>query len=207
MPQCCVCEETFASENLATFGSETVCINCKPIYVQGLKEGVDARKNQHWRDKRRVVLPRAAAVFPPRCVACNAATPGPAEQGKCYWCSPLALLGLVAGLPGVILLYLLLRKKIPVQYYLCARHRNRRLVARLVGAGSLLLLVACLVAGGAFDLGRLWLLGLGQLLFALVVVYFVSPPKPRVTKVSNDYVWLTGSSKAFRESLPEMQRR
>ncbi len=42
---CCICGEEADQQEVLNFGGESVCINCKDLYVQGLREGVPTDKN------------------------------------------------------------------------------------------------------------------------------------------------------------------
>jgi hypothetical protein len=175
--------------------------------------------------KGKLVAMSPEGMLPPRCVACNAAAPDGRYARTLYWSPPawrwsvLAVIVLLFGLSmtGVLLAAiafwpvmliaavanLIVRKKVPLDLAVCARHL--RLHAALTWAA--VLAIAAVVGGGFFLIGGNW----GEAFFALVLVMFalgiarsrVGALAVRVARLEPGRVWLKGTGKAFRDSLPE----
>lgn len=207
MPQCCVCQRSVDAEDVVTFGADTVCPDCKTTYVQGLKEGVETRGDQCRRAGALVVVSRSAAVLPRRCLVCNGAAAGPRRTYPTYWCAgQRTLLATAVVFPPVLILYAILRQKIPVQYYLCLHHERRRRLGTAIIVTGLILGAAMRVAGWFFasDLESIALVAFAQLVIALAIGCALGPPKPKPVKLDDDHVWLVGVGEPLHNSLPEL---
>ncbi len=177
-----------------------------------------------WRDGKLVAMHREGQL-PPRCVACNSPALLRRNERTLYWTPPawrgsvIAVLALLFTLSanGVVLAALafwpvvliaavtniVIRKKTSLSVGVCDRHR--RLQAALTG--SALASVAA-VAGGMFYFVAENRPGL---LFALVILMFAigiarsrsGPLAVRIARMSDDRLWLKGTGRAFRDSLPE----
>ncbi len=162
--------------------------------------------------------------LPPRCVACNAQATEHRVTRVLYW-SPLAwrasavavifaLLGLSAA--GVIVAALafwpamliaavanfVIRKKVSVDLAVCERHR--RFQSALTWAAALGI---ALVVAGIYYLIRI---DPTALLVAVAAMFAVGIVRSRtgalavrVARLERDRLWLKGTGKAFRDSLPE----
>jgi hypothetical protein len=175
--------------------------------------------------KGKLIAMHAEGQLPPRCVTCNAAAPGQRIARTLYWSSPfwrwsmLALIVVLLGLgsAGVVIaaialwpviviagvVNLIVRKKFPLDFAICARHR--RIHAALTWAAALGIAA---VIGGAFVLPSA---DQGGALIALLLVMFAlgiarsytGALAVRIARLEQDRLWLKGTGKAFRDSLPE----
>ena len=70
---CCVCGIELGAEELAEFGEERVCGNCKDIYIQCMREGVNPSSLSGicYRDGNRLIMDRAAALPSHVCCYCG----------------------------------------------------------------------------------------------------------------------------------------
>lgn len=162
--------------------------------------------------------------LPPRCVACNAQVAEHRTTRVLYW-SPLAwrvsavaaivaLLGLstagvvVAALafwPAMLIAAVtnfVVRKKVSVDLAVCERHR--RIQSTLTWAA---VLGIALVVAGIYYLIRI---DPSVLLVAVAAMFAVGIVRSRtgalavrVARLEHDRLWLKGTGRAFRDSLPE----
>lgn len=138
-----------------------------------------------------------------QCVKCGSSEPGGALHSDVLaYVSPIVWLTfLISGLITIIA-YLLTRKPIQVQYYLCPKCEDRRKVAAtttsLVGIASVLGMVASL-AGGPFEVF------LGAFFIALFArILFVRPPLRAIAH--DDGVFsLRGASPRFLQAIERKQ--
>ncbi len=177
----------------------------------------------------RLVEMPLAGQLPPRCVHCNAAAPSSRVARTLFWLAPawrwsllaVALMPVALALSGVLaaaililpvallaaIVNVIVRRKIPVALAVCERHRRQQ--QALTWAAWLSIAA---VIGGA---PALIATGQGSALFVLVTVMLllgiVRSRAPalgvRIARLSGERLWLRGTGKAFRESLPETAGR
>ncbi len=160
-----------------------------------------ARPEGAWRDGKVVVL-RAGAGLPSRCVKCNAPADGPTKWRRLYWHHPAIYLLILISILIYAIVALIVRKQAVVNPGLCAAHKRRRLAGILGGWAGVVLGLGLLIFGVADDSGWTALAGValffGGLFGGMVLAYLVSP-----ARVDKDAVRLRGCGSAFLESLPE----
>jgi hypothetical protein len=174
--------------------------------------------------KGKLIGMRPDGQLPPRCVACNAQAEGDRSTRVLYW-SPLAwrvsvlaaivaLLGLsaagvvaaaIAFWPAMLMAAVanfIIRKKVSLELAVCERHR--RIQAALTWAAALGI---ALVVAGIYYLMRI---DPSALLVAVTAMFAVGIARSRtgalavrIARLERDRLWLKGTGKAFRESLPE----
>jgi hypothetical protein len=175
--------------------------------------------------KGKLIAMHPEGQLPPRCVTCNAAASDRRIARTLYWSPPVwrwsmlavsvVLLGLasagvviaaIAFWPVMIIagiVNLIVRKKFPLDFAICERHR--RIHAALTWAAALGIAA---VIGGAFVLPSA---DQGGALIALLLVMFAlgiarsysGALAVRIARLEQDRLWLKGTGKAFRDSLPE----
>jgi hypothetical protein len=175
--------------------------------------------------KGKLIAMHPEGQLPPRCIACNADAPERRIARTLYWTPPVwrwsmfaaivVILGLssagviaaaIAFWPVVIvatITNLIVRKKFPLELAVCERHR--RLHTALTWAAALSL--AAFVGAAAFLIGSNQIGVFGVLLlvmFALGIARSLSGALAvRVARLEGELLWLKGSRKAFRDSLPD----
>ncbi len=179
---CKLCRKQLPADELVRFGEDVVCGDCKPRYVQSLKEGVRlhgaARPGDTcWRMGPLVVL-RLGHQLPQRCIHCN-------ERAVAYGRKARRL-------------QLLRFNYVAVPLPLCNRHLWRR---RLALAFEILLMVGAVI--GLAGVGAMEVAGLAVL--AALGLFFMRPlfGKVSIHRADSDFIWLYGVNKQFLESLPE----
>jgi hypothetical protein len=175
--------------------------------------------------KGKLIAMHREGQLPPRCIACNAAAPGHRISRTLYWTPPAwrwsmaAVIVLILGLtsagvvvaaiafwPVVIIATitnLIVRKRFPLDLAICERHRHLHTALTWAAALSL----AAFVGAAAFLIGSNQIGVFGVLLlvmFALGIARSLSGALAvRVARLEGELLWLKGSRKAFRDSLPD----
>lgn len=139
-PRCAECQKEFPASDLVELFGRSVCAGCKPAYLQRLSEGAPTSGSGPgiYREGRNLVAEHGA-VLPDRCVYCNA----PAawrKKRKYYWNPPWVYAFLLCNILVLIIVALVTRKTIQIEFGLCAAHAARRRLH--IGIGWLLLLGA-----------------------------------------------------------------
>ena len=126
---CSVCHAKKSADDMVSFGNTWVCADCKPGYVQRLKEGVGASHGQVWRHKNRLVKPLDGPL-PDCCAKCGASASGRPLKRTAWYCTPWVYLLLLINLLVVLIVYLVLRKRVNLEIPLCEDHRKQSSPAR-----------------------------------------------------------------------------
>lgn len=122
------------------------------------------------------VIPVQGAIFPPRCVVCNA----PAEKRmrrKLYWHPPAIYALLCLGALFYVIGALIVRKKAEFEIGVCGEHAARRrngLLIGWLGAPLGLILAVALVEQSPALIGLGLLVFLGALVAAILMVQLVT---------------------------------
>jgi hypothetical protein len=203
---CCECGRAFRPDELVQVLGRPVCAACKPLHLQRLQEhgpaAAEAANNGVWRQGKLLIV-RARAELPPRCVRCNepATWTGPV---KLAWNPPWIYLTFLLSLLVLIIVALLTRKTATVVIPLCETHRRRRAKWRvaagiIIRAGLLMMGLGWLVSTEAGAIG----LGLGILL-ALIGAIISSRASwiliPR--RIDREYTRLKGCCPEFLDRIP-----
>ena len=199
---CVECGKTFPPEETIKLNNVPVCAQCKPIFLQRMAEAATLPSaGSLWRNNARLVT-RTEAVFPDRCVKCNAPAGGFRLKRTLYWAHPAYLLLLLCNLLILLVVYLMVRKKAIVHIGLCEQHRAKRKHGTVIGLSSIVAGIVLLVCAAVFNSG--WLLAFGLIVFVGgaitggVMARTVTP-----TKIDKEYVWLSGVHRDFMANLPE----
>ena len=198
---CAECQRSFPQSEMVVLNRSWVCEQCKPVFVQRMKEGVGPSGGQLWRFKRQLVC-RPGASLPDRCVKCNVPTHGSRMKRQLYWHPSLVYLLILVNLLVYVIVAMIVRKRATLQVGVCAAHRKRRL---LIIAGSWLTALAGMALifyGLSNNQGGLSLIGLIAFLGAIIVGAVLGPLVSAV-KIDNEYVWVKGVCREYLETLPE----
>lgn len=156
-----------------------------------------------WQESASTIVARKEAVFPPRCVKCNAAVEGTTPRTY-RWHHPALYLLILVALLIYVIVALIMQQKGRVYVGVCRKHRRQRVVGLLLGWLGGIGGIVLLIAGGLNS--SLWLaIGGGVLLLAAIVGGFsarILYPK----KIDAYFVWLGGASRAFVATLPVVPR-
>jgi hypothetical protein len=168
-------------------------------YAQG--EGV-------WREDKMLVMQRTARL-PEYCIKCGAPLDRPMLPRTLRWQHPALALLLLAGLPGLILYFiiaLIVRKTARVDIGICEEHAGKRRTAILVSWLIFLLSLAFFALAIVQESGGSALFGVLLLLMSLI--YAIGWAKlVRVKKIDEHYVCLKGIDETFLSMFPPLPRR
>ncbi|MEL6341947.1 MAG: hypothetical protein AAFV53_02365 [Myxococcota bacterium] len=158
-----------------------------------------------WRADGTLVLTHHATM-PDRCVVCNAPAEGFTLKKTLFWHTPLLLPLLIVvpplGLIGYAGLAFFLKKTMPLEMPLCARHRRRR---QLMGVTGLLLLPAFPIfalVGLSMSEPTLLLPGLILSLIGAVVL-IVGRNELWPARITDDHAFIRGANREWLSTLPE----
>jgi hypothetical protein len=120
------------------------------------------------------------------------------------WVTPLAYLGLLAGLLPCLIVALILQKKATLTFGMCAKHRQQRLIRICSAWGAVLLGVVMIVMAIGMESGVIAILGivliLGSGFFAAIAVPVLKPKK-----IDAGIGTYGGCSSEFLATLPNSQ--
>jgi hypothetical protein len=179
-----------------------------------------ARDPNAQRDGDKIMVPRHNPRLPLRCVKTNLPVhEAQAAERSLYWCTAFVAFGLILSAPGLLILYLILRKRADVGIPLSEEGRkmvrNNILIATGVFVAGLMLLFV-----PAFAAVRLLLfvpitqtsvlstagscsMILGVLAMVGGFIFALRKGAPlRITGITDNYVWLDGGSPQYLASLP-----
>jgi hypothetical protein len=198
---CVECGRAFPPGEVIKLNNSWVCAQCKPIFLQRLREGAAPSGTSMWRQGRRLVT-RSETPFPDRCVKCNAPANGFRLKRVLYWAHPAYLLLLLCNILILLIVYLIVRKKAVLDIGLCERHRARRKLGLTIAWSSVALGLILLCCAGIFDSGWCILTGCFVILTGGIaggiMARTIAP-----TKIDKDTVWASGVHKDFLAMLPE----
>lgn len=200
MVVCAECGQAVAQGEAIHFNNLWVCGQCKPVFFQRLKEGVQAGASLLWRSGK-VLVAKHDAVLPDRCVKCNA----PATRRlprKLYWHHPAVFLLILCSILIYLVVAIIVRKRANIDIGLCQAHFERRKRDILISWVAALLGIGMIVAAVMYESGLAGVGGavvlIGSLVYAAVVTPMVSPKR-----IDREQVFLKGACKEFLEGLPE----
>jgi hypothetical protein len=102
-----------------------------------LGTGVEGRPDGFWREGDALVVSRAGCHLPDRCIRCNEPAGGHRLKRTVYWHHP-AIYVLVLSPIIYVIVALLARKSVRLQFGLCEKHRGRRFLGILLLVGGFL---------------------------------------------------------------------
>ncbi|MDH4188913.1 MAG: hypothetical protein OEW21_01735 [Betaproteobacteria bacterium] len=175
--------------------------------------------------KAKLVAMHTEGQLPPRCIVCNAAAPDYRIAHTLHWSPPAwrwgmaalvaTLLGLAfAGIQVAALAFwptmliamianLIVRRKFTLDVAMCDRHRRRHVALTWTAALSIPAVAIAIVFLLRTDRSAM-MLGLLPAMLALGYVRSRSGALAvRAAGLEGDRLWLKGTGKAFRDSLPE----
>ncbi|MEP6670811.1 MAG: DUF4339 domain-containing protein [Chthoniobacter sp.] len=199
--RCAQCGQIFAQDDMVAFENSHICVSCKPLFFQKLKEGAPIGGTALWKQKKRLVAP-LDAVFPSRCVKCNAPTDSPQKTRKLYWHHPAVYLALLINLIVYAIIAMCVRKRTTALVSMCDTHRASRRNAIITAWVLVVVGLGSIIGGIAADYG--WVAGLGVLLLLGGIIYGIA--RGRIiyaTKIDKERVWLGGCGKDFLAQFPE----
>jgi hypothetical protein len=198
---CAECQRVFPQSEMVFLNRCWVCAECKPIFVQRMKEGVGPVGSQLWRLKRQLVC-RPEAVLPDRCVKCNEPTHGQRLKRQLYWHPPAFYALILINLLVYVLVAVIVRKRARLDIGLCERHRQRRVWVILSSWVSVLGGVVLAIYGFT---NNLEVLGAFASLAAIVggITGGVLGPQIAAAKIDKEYVWVKGVCHEYLDTLPE----
>jgi hypothetical protein len=164
-------------------------------------EVVHAEDQSLWRSGK-ILVCRRDAIFPQRCVKCNAPAQAPPVRFKFSWHHGAWYLLVIFYLVVYLVAALVVRKRAELHVGLCARHARRRVLARVVGWGGFAAVMATeylIIAWRLDELFPYMLCGFAAWAIATVAL----PPKLQPTRIDKQTVRIRGCGRAFLESLPE----
>jgi hypothetical protein len=202
---CAQCGNVFADADLLRFGQLTICSDCKPVYLQQLREGA-VTGGQQWRSGLNLVVVNGV-VLSNRCVKCNAPTTGAGLLRKLNWHSRVFYLLVLVNLLIYLLVALVARKRGKVTIHLCEPHLALR--RRRIWLASGLFGVAVLLFGlGIANTSSNYVVYpfLGALLALLGSLIFVAKVgMVHARRIDRDYIWVRGVCPEYLAELPEWQ--
>jgi hypothetical protein len=205
--RCIITGKNFPPSQMIQTEHGWVSAEGRDTYYQCLREGVPFPVPQGMfnarADGKRVVVPVGNAVLPRRCIKTNRpVTEEEVKRKMLYWCTPWVYLALLLNLLVVLILYLVLRKKVPLDIPLSGEGRRLQRKRALIACGVAVLGIVCVMLPIWNDqLIGLILLGivlvLGACIYANIKATLLRP-----VKLKNGEVWLAGACPEFIASLP-----
>ena len=81
---CVECRRAFSPNDVVLLNQSWVCAQCKPVFVQRLREGIASGRGGVWRFNRQIVM-QPETPLPDRCIRCNASANGFRLKRQLYW--------------------------------------------------------------------------------------------------------------------------
>ena len=199
---CAECHREFAQDEMVNFANSWVCAECKPQYVQKLKEGVQTGSlTTFWRSGKRLVMPVDASL-PHRCVKCNEPTDDGQMKRKLYWHHPAVYLALIVNVLVYAIIAVCCRKRSCTSVSMCSKHRAARRKIMIVSWLCVLGGIAAFITGVIMGSGWGMILGVG--VFVGAIIYGIARGRlVYATKINKEHVWLGGCKPAFLAEFPE----
>jgi hypothetical protein len=201
---CSLCGKRVGAENLIELMGNRVCAECKPLALQSMREGaaLPAKNHTAWREGKRVVA-RNQTSLPARCFKCNCEVTTPPLTRKLYWHPAGYYLVIFFNILIYAIVAAIVRKRATLDIYLCPDHLQRR--KKFMIGGWLGALLGLVVGIAGIAMNTPWMIILGFVILpAAIIVGIAGAQIARPARIKADTVWLTGSGKAFLESLPTL---
>ena len=197
---CIECQREYAQTEMIFLNRSWVCADCKPIFVQRLKEGAAPPAGNVWRHDREFVLAKGTET-PDRCVKCNAPAHGNRLKRRFYWHHAAFYLLLLVMPVIYVLLALFITKRAIVEIGICERHRRQRWWTIVASWLAILIGIAMVAVSIMADTGIGFFLGGLMLVVAIYGAMRATIVIP--SRIDNDCIRLRGGGNQFLESLPE----
>ena len=199
--RCAECGRFFSTDNLVFISNTLICGQCKPVFLQKLKEGVAGGRLKLWRQGRVLVMSHDAEL-PDRCVKCNTPANGGRLPRNLYWHHPAYYLFIFLNLLIYVVVALIVRKRAKISVGICEKHRTARVRAIIIAWTMVLL------GGGGIGVGisasNGWIGFAGVVLFLTGIIY--GAVRARVVtarRIETDRIWLNGVCAAYLEGFPD----
>jgi hypothetical protein len=149
----------------------------------------------------KVLVATKNAVFPDRCVKCNAPANGYRLKRKLFWHHPAYYLFIIfCNILVYVVVALIVRKTAEYRVGVCPMHRSKRRNAILIGWGGFLLGVLMLLVGAMEESAILAIAGLVFLVVGIICGIagsrIISPKR-----IDANYAWLRGAGLEFLDSI------
>jgi len=199
---CVECGRGFPKSETVQIEGSCVCADCKPIFLQKLREGIAAGAAVGiWRTGKQLVT-SVDATLPPRCIKCNAPAEGKSIKRKLYWHPPLVYLALLLNVVIYIIAALIARKRGVAVISICQIHRSARrnviLISWLLVLGGFAAGITGIVQQSGWIGGIGGVAFLGGLIYGLVCGRLIVP-----RKIDKEHMWLGGCGAEFLAGFPE----
>jgi hypothetical protein len=168
-------------------------------YAPPESELVDAHTSRISRKGRYIVFDPKFEL-PSRCFKCNQAT-NFKKDVKLTYVNPWIYVSILVTILLTIILALIFRKKFKVELPLCERHEKKRKNFQIFQWT----MVALMVAGFAIGISTNSdvILGASSLIILIIIISALFGRRPQAARYRNEKIWITGSGKEFRNSLPD----
>lgn len=197
---CDLCHLRFSGSEVITFGTQVICFNCKPKFVQTMREG-GAAPMMLMRRGRTLIVGRRTEL-PGRCVKCNAPITGPKLTRKLYWHPPAYYLFIFVNLLIYVIVAMCVRKTADLQVGVCKKHLRRRRNGIAIAWISFGLMIAGILwsaNSGLFAPATIGVLVFIVGLIAGSVMSTIVTP----TRIDNESIWLKGVCREYLDLLPD----
>jgi hypothetical protein len=170
--------------------------------------GYGAQAAGVWRDGKKLVMHKQA-FLPDRCVKCNAPTNGAYLHRKLSYLHPACKITILFGLIGWIIYAILsatLKKKAEVDFGLCEQHVGSRKTNMVIGWAMVIFGVLLTVLAFATEKGGVIFLGIAMLI-AGAIVASMAIGIVTVTKMDDNYIWMTRVNQDYLSNFPSSNGR
>ncbi|MBI3878662.1 MAG: DUF4339 domain-containing protein [Verrucomicrobia bacterium] len=202
--RCARCGQAFPEDEMVELFGHKICAACKPLYLQGLREGAPAALMtgaRVWRSGKQLVMDLESPL-PPRCVKCNEPVTAADFRRKLYWHTPWLFLLVLISVLVYAIAALIVRKRATIHIGLCERHRRKRRTFVWVAWGLVFAGIGMIVAGAVGkDLVVLIILGIVAIL-AGAVVGTAGARVVSAKRITKERIWLVGVHESFLATLP-----
>lgn len=198
---CVECGRSFPRDEMLFLTNNWVCAQCKPVFIQKLKEGLKGGRVGVWRQGQTLIM-RRDAELPDRCVKCNSPVNGAKMPRNLYWHHPALYLVILLNLLIYLIVAILVRQRAKISVGLCEKHRASRKQAVRLAWILALLGIGLFVGGIILRNGWQMLCGivllLGGALYGAIRGRIVS-----VRRMDKEHIWLNGCCPEYLENLPD----
>ena len=149
-----------------------------------------------------LLVVRDGTVLPPRCIKTNAPVAEAPVKKTLYWATPALFLLILINILVLLIVYLIVRKKCQVQYYISPEVKKSQWIKLSAAAGTLIAGVACIVVAIILNDG-LWVLPAGVLILTGLVLGITGSSTLRPVRHRDGEFWLKGCGPAFLASVAE----
>jgi hypothetical protein len=202
MAPCVECGQMFAKDDMVAYDNSFVCVTCKPVFFQKLREGVaTGAVGAMWRHKRALVT-ALNPTLPPRCVKCNEPIAAAQKKVNLYWHHPAIYLAVLMNILLYAIIAMLVRKRTVAMVSICPEHRAKRRNAILIAWALVLGGIVAFIAGAAQEMGWLMLAG-GVAFFGGIIYGMMRGRLVFANKIDKERVWLSGCGERFLAEFPE----